>query len=95
MTADPPLCLLSADDIAVHLDGLAGLLQACILAGASIGFIMPHGREDSEAFWTRKVLPALRDGSSIATCRQTSRTAPRSANCWSIPISAARASPVL
>jgi len=65
MAADPPLRLFSADDIAAHLDGLAGLLQACIMAGASIGFIMPHAYEDSEAFWIRKVLPALRDGSRL------------------------------
>jgi ribosomal protein S18 acetylase RimI-like enzyme len=67
MTADTPLSLslFSGDDIASHLDGLSGLLQACILAGASIGFIMPHSREDSDAFWTWKVLPALRDGTRL------------------------------
>jgi ribosomal protein S18 acetylase RimI-like enzyme len=65
MTADTPLSLFSADDIAAHLDGLAGMLQACILAGASIGFIMPHTFEDSEAFWIRKVLPAVRDGTRL------------------------------
>ena len=67
MTADKPLTLslFSAEDIAIHLDGLAGLLQACILAGASIGFIMPHARKDSEAFWKLKVLPPVRDGTRL------------------------------
>lgn len=59
------LSLFSGDDVAAHLDGLAELLQACILAGASIGFIMPHTRQDSDAFWTRKVLPAVRDGTRL------------------------------
>jgi ribosomal protein S18 acetylase RimI-like enzyme len=65
MTADTPLSLFSADDIAAHLDGLSGLLHSCILAGASIGFIMPHSREDSDAFWTFKVLPAVREGTRL------------------------------
>jgi len=67
MNRDPPiaLTLFSGDDIAAHLDGLAELLQACILAGASIGFITPHTREDSDAFWARKVLPAVNDGTRL------------------------------
>jgi len=59
------LSLFSGDDITTHLDGLAELLQACILAGASIGFIMPHAREDSDAFWTEKVRPAVQGGTRL------------------------------
>jgi ribosomal protein S18 acetylase RimI-like enzyme len=67
MTAHPPvtLSLLSSDDIETHLDGLAELLHACVHAGASIGFILPHSRAESESFWSRKVASAVGDGSRL------------------------------
>lgn len=65
MTATPSLSLFSADDIIADLDGLGDLLHACVHAGASIGFIMPHTRTESEAFWLTRVLPAVRDGARL------------------------------
>lgn len=67
MTAHPPviLSLLSSDDIETSLDGLAELLHACVHAGASIGFILPHSRTESEAFWLRKVAPAVGHGGRL------------------------------
>lgn len=65
MTATPSLSLFSADDIIADLDGLGDLLHACVHAGASIGFIMPHARTESEAFWLTRVLPAVRDGARL------------------------------
>ncbi|WP_119393076.1 GNAT family N-acetyltransferase [Taklimakanibacter lacteus] len=59
------LSLFSDEDIGAHLDGLAELLHACVHAGASIGFIMPHSRAESEAFWLSKVLPAVKDESRL------------------------------
>jgi ribosomal protein S18 acetylase RimI-like enzyme len=38
---------------------LAALLNACVHAGASIGFVLPHSLDDSLAFWTQKVRPGL------------------------------------
>lgn len=52
----------NAEEAELHIDELAGLLHACVLDGASIGFILPHGPADSQAFWARKVLPHLRQG---------------------------------
>lgn len=55
----------SAEDLAPRLAGFAGLLHACVLDGASVGFILPFGIEASTAFWERKVLPGLRGGGLI------------------------------
>ena len=33
--------------------------------GASIGFVVPHSRDDSKAFWSDKISPALQDGGRL------------------------------
>ena len=43
-------------------DGLAGLLQACVEDGASIGFLMPFSRQDALDYW-KKVSPLFQDKS--------------------------------
>lgn len=53
---------LSADELRHHLPELGALLRACVEDGASVGFVMPHGVDESEAFWRDKVLPSLRAG---------------------------------
>ena len=45
-----------------HLAELAGLLRACVEAGASIGYVLPFHQNDAEAFWLKKTLPALESG---------------------------------
>jgi ribosomal protein S18 acetylase RimI-like enzyme len=52
----------SADDLVRHLPELGALLHACVHDGASVGFVMPYGVDDGEAFWRGKVLPSLRAG---------------------------------
>ena len=52
----------SAEEAELQIDELARLLHACVLDGASIGFILPHAPADSRAFWATKVLPQLRQG---------------------------------
>jgi ribosomal protein S18 acetylase RimI-like enzyme len=56
---------LSAEDAARRLRDLATLLNACVHAGASIGFVLPFGEADAEAYWRGKVLPAVRDGGVV------------------------------
>ncbi|MBO1110340.1 GNAT family N-acetyltransferase [Bordetella petrii] len=53
---------LSPDEAAAHLAELGALLHACVHDGASLGFILPHAPAQAEAFWSAKVLPAMRDG---------------------------------
>jgi ribosomal protein S18 acetylase RimI-like enzyme len=50
---------LNADD---DLDGLAAVLHATVLEGASVGFVLPFSMEDALSFWRDRTLPALRAG---------------------------------
>jgi len=55
----------SADDLVRHLPELGALLGACVHDGASVGFVMPCGADECEAFWRIKVLPSLRAGGLV------------------------------
>jgi ribosomal protein S18 acetylase RimI-like enzyme len=73
-TTPPAISMLSAEDIAIHLRELGGLLHACVHAGASIGFVLPHPPAESEQFWREKILPAVRDGGvALLVARQGGR----------------------
>lgn len=63
MSAHPvTITSLSADDLVDHLAELGALLHACVHDGASVGFVMPHDVDESEAYWRGNVLPSLRAG---------------------------------
>jgi GNAT superfamily N-acetyltransferase len=51
----------TAEEAEAALDGLATVLHASVLAGASVGFILPFAIEEARAFWTG-LLPQLRAG---------------------------------
>lgn len=51
-----------AEEAAARLSELGEVLHACVLAGASVGFVLPCERAEAEAFWSGKVIPALRKG---------------------------------
>ena len=53
---------LSASALAQHLDALAALLHACVVDGASIGFVMPYTPEQAGAYWRDKVSPGVQHG---------------------------------
>lgn len=55
----------SADDLARQIPELGALLRACVHDGASVGFVMPCGIEECEAFWRRNVLASLRADSLV------------------------------
>lgn len=59
------LLTLDADAIAARLPQLSALLHACVHDGASIGFILPFGPGDSDAFWTGNVMPAVAQGKRL------------------------------
>lgn len=50
---------MTATELDETLSELAALLQAVVLDGASIGFVLPFGEEDARRFWTEKVRPDL------------------------------------
>ena len=56
---------LKDKNLATHLPSLAQLLHACVEAGASVSFVMPFSMTQAEAFWTRKVAPALAEGRRV------------------------------
>lgn len=52
---------LTPDDAEGAIDGLAHVLHASVLAGASVGFVLPFAIEEARAFWSG-LLPAIRTG---------------------------------
>ena len=56
---------LSAQEAEQHLPDLAKLLQACVVDGASVGFVMPFEVQEAARFWRRNVLPSIADGSRV------------------------------
>ncbi len=42
------ISIVSADELADHLTALGALLRACVHDGASIGFVLPFSKNDSE-----------------------------------------------
>ena len=52
---------LSAEQATTAMEELADVLHACVLEGASVGFILPFEREAALQFW-RKLLPSFQAG---------------------------------
>ncbi len=50
---------------AARIAELAGILHACVLDGASVGFIVPFTMSEAEAFWRRKALPGVESGGVV------------------------------
>ncbi len=58
----PPEAVIEELDPAsarAEVPALAEVLQACVEAGASVGFVLPFTRAEAEAWWHAEVLPAL------------------------------------
>ncbi len=53
---------LDSDGLGREAGALAGILHACVLAGASVSFIQPFSPADALAFWTGPVARALAGG---------------------------------
>lgn len=47
---------------ASRIDGLTGVLHACVHAGASVNFILPFPEAEARAFWTGKTARAMEGG---------------------------------
>ncbi|MBL8894669.1 MAG: GNAT family N-acetyltransferase [Rhizobiales bacterium] len=67
---------LAPADFDKELPGLTALLHACVLDGASIGFILPFTMKDAEGFWRYKVFPTVAQKTRIVlTARIDEETA--------------------
>ena len=62
MTHPIALEQLDAAAFAAALPALAEVLHACVHAGASVSFVLPHSLADSRAFWQEKVWPGIAAG---------------------------------
>ncbi len=56
---------LSAAEAERAVPELGALLHACVLDGASIGFVLPFSLKEAEDFWRRHVLPDLFEGTRL------------------------------
>lgn len=56
---------LEPADFTAELPGLTALIHACVMDGASIGFILPFTHREAESFWRDKVFPAVAQGTRI------------------------------
>lgn len=63
--APAAISLLPVDGFDARLDDLSGLLHACVLAGASVNFILPFEPAEARAFWQRKIRPGLSAGTRL------------------------------
>lgn len=54
--------LAAPAEIEARLPALAGVLHACVAAGASVNFVTPFSMSDAERFWREVAWPPLRDG---------------------------------
>ena len=71
MSGGSTISMLPADDVPRHLGELGALQHACVMAGASVGFVLPFTPAESEAFWRDEVLPAVRQGGRILWVART------------------------
>lgn len=70
-SADVIISTLSADALEGRLGELGALLHACVAAGASVNFVWPFAKDEADAFWERKVLPAVRNGTRTVLVAET------------------------
>lgn len=57
--------LMGAEELEDRTAEFATMLRDCVLAGASINFVLPLPIEEAAAFWTEKVAPGLRRGTRL------------------------------
>ena len=64
-SARPAVTRLDGASVREYLPALSGILHACVHAGASVGFVAPFPREESDAWWEGSVLPAVEGGERV------------------------------
>lgn len=74
MNHAPAISVASETDLEARVGEFAGLLHACVHAGANINFVLPFSRDDAEAYWRDKVLPPVRAGTRIVWIADTGDT---------------------
>ncbi len=70
MKAEFEIGELDADAFAAAIPALGALLHACVLDGASIGFVLPFSLAEAAAFWHDLVPSARAGGRRVLVARQ-------------------------
>ena len=70
----PTLMRLDGVGTRARLPSLSGILHACVHAGASVGFVAPFPREESDTWWENSVLPAVERGERVLLIAETGNT---------------------
>ena len=65
MNEPATISVLDAAEFQTHLPELAGLLHACVIAEASVGFVLPFDIAEAEQFWSAKILPSISAGRAV------------------------------
>ncbi|THD72063.1 GNAT family N-acetyltransferase [Thalassobius vesicularis] len=63
----------TADDLTAHRDALAEILHACVHAGASVGFVLPHPMTEARAFWDNLKQPIKAGERALFVATQDNR----------------------
>ncbi len=56
---------LDPASFALTLDQLSEILHACVHEGASVGFVLPFGMDESRGYWRDKVAPSHAAGAKL------------------------------
>lgn len=60
---------LSRDEILIHIDALADILDNCVNGGASVSFMLPFSPEDARHFWRGVAESVGRQERTVLVCR--------------------------
>ena len=55
---------LPGDGVAAEVEALGALLHACVMAGASVGFVAPFTVTEAEEFWRTVIAPRAAAGAA-------------------------------
>ena len=55
---------LPGDGVAGEIEALGALLHACVMAGASVGFVAPFSLAEAEDFWRTAIAPRAAAGAA-------------------------------
>ena len=62
---------LTREEILIHLDALAGILENCVNGGASVSFMLPFSLDKARTFW-RGIAESVARGERLVLVLDTS-----------------------
>lgn len=68
MTTSLTLHTLTRDDVLLHIDALAEILENCVNGGASVSFMLPFTHEKARVFWLGVAESVGRQERTVLAC---------------------------